>query len=96
MNFFPGLQTVIIATGDRFLRFLSHLIALSSQTRFSSYILNKTTHLHTILIITHILRAEQSEQNAPVTGERRAVKRPARLGSLNHAHRSARSAHYQP
>ena len=37
-----------------------------------------------------------SEQNAPVARERRAEKCPARLGSLNHARRSARSARCQP
>src|SRR5277367_4455447 len=81
----------------------------------------KTTHLHTILIITHILRAEPSEPSEQppspmsqldwvsarlcsaheravwsIARERRAEKRPARLGSLNHARRSARSARCQP
>jgi hypothetical protein len=75
----------------------------------------KTTHLHTILIITHILRDETSEPSEqppppasqqdwvsarlgsaheraewPIARERRAEKRQARLGSLNHARRSAR------
>ena len=37
-----------------------------------------------------------SEQTASIARERRAEKCPARLGSLNHARRSARSARCQP